>query len=322
MNSGDVDRDPVEALAAEFMERQRRGEYPSIEEYTRRYPELADEIRDLFPTVAALEGFKLDKVGRQALEGRQGPPGYLGDFRIIREIGRGGMGIVYEAEQESLGRRVALKVLPQQALLDATKRRRFEREARTAARLHHTNIVPVFGVGEQDGLHYYVMQLIRGVGLDAVIKALRRDHAPGQPTDDRPEQPANEMTTTSFTPRQAAQALRSGAFSAVAKEAAPASSDSATHILEARPAPVEADTPARAPRAGPHRKRFRGLCVCRGPTGKMSPAWVARWPTPWPTRTRRTSCTATSSLPTSCWMPPGTSGLPTLAWPRCWNRTT
>src|SRR5262249_37695843 len=88
--------------------------------------------------------------------------------------GRGGMGVVYEAEQESLGRRVALKVLPGHALLDPRQLARFHREARAAAKLHHTNIVPVFGVGQQDGLHYYVMQFIPGQSLDAVLEELRR----------------------------------------------------------------------------------------------------------------------------------------------------
>ncbi len=105
--------------------------------------------------------------------GNSPPLAQLGDYRIVREIGRGGMGVVYEAEQLSLGRRVALKVLLRQALLDPDRRKRFEREARAAARLHHTNIVPVFGVGEQDGIHYYVMQLIEGVGLDQVLYELR-----------------------------------------------------------------------------------------------------------------------------------------------------
>ncbi len=98
----------------------------------------------------------------------------LGDFRILREVGKGGMGIVYEAEQVSLGRHVALKVLPRSMLLDGRARRRFEREAKSAARLHHTNIVPVFGVGEQDGLPYYVMQFIQGLGLDAVLEELKK----------------------------------------------------------------------------------------------------------------------------------------------------
>ena len=98
----------------------------------------------------------------------------LGDYRILREIGRGGMGVVYEAEQESLGRRVALKVLSAGSLVDSKQVRRFEREAKAAARLHHTNIVPVFGVGQQDGHHYFVMQFIAGVGLDVVLDDLRR----------------------------------------------------------------------------------------------------------------------------------------------------
>jgi eukaryotic-like serine/threonine-protein kinase len=97
----------------------------------------------------------------------------IAGFRIIREIGRGGMGVVYEAVEEVLSRRVALKVLPASALHHPQQVERFEREARAAARLHHTNIVPVFGVGHHDGQHYYVMQYIDGPGLDAVLRELR-----------------------------------------------------------------------------------------------------------------------------------------------------
>src|SRR5262249_9145019 len=88
--------------------------------------------------------------------------------------GRGGMGVVYEAEQESLGRRVALKVVANSRLADPKLLARFAREAKAAARLHHTNIVPVFGVGEAEGVHYYVMQFIQGQGLAAVLDDLRR----------------------------------------------------------------------------------------------------------------------------------------------------
>jgi eukaryotic-like serine/threonine-protein kinase len=97
----------------------------------------------------------------------------IAGFQIIREIGRGGMGVVYEAVEEVLSRRVALKVLPSSALHLPRQVERFEREARAAARLHHTNIVPVFGVGHYHGLHYYVMQYIDGPGLDAVLRELR-----------------------------------------------------------------------------------------------------------------------------------------------------
>ena len=169
-------RDPLEVLAAEYIERLRQGESPSIEDYAAQHPELAEEIRDLFPTVAVAEGLKARQArlsdGRATLGAAR--PERLGDFRIIREIGRGGMGVVFEAEQESLRRRVAVKVLPRQVLLDEKNLKRFEREARIAANLHHTNIVEVFGVGEQDGFHYYVMQYIRGVGLDAIIPLLAK----------------------------------------------------------------------------------------------------------------------------------------------------
>ena len=98
----------------------------------------------------------------------------MGDYRILREVGRGGMGVVYEAEQVSLGRRVALKVLPRQARQDRKTLERFRREARAAARLHHTNIVPVFEVGQDGDVSFYAMQFIQGQGLDLVIDELRR----------------------------------------------------------------------------------------------------------------------------------------------------
>ncbi len=104
----------------------------------------------------------------------------LGDFRIIREIGRGGMGVVYEAVQLSLGRQVALKVLPFAAALDARQLQRFKNEAYAAAQLHHTNIVPVYAVGTERGLHFYAMQLIDGQNLATIIDDLRHDHDEAQ----------------------------------------------------------------------------------------------------------------------------------------------
>jgi serine/threonine-protein kinase len=146
------------------------------------------------------------------LDGRAQPdciPQRLGDFRILREIGRGGMGIVFEAEQESLGRHVALKVLPSHALLNPRHLQRFLREARAAARLHHTNIVPVFGVGEGDGLHYYVMQFITGSGLHEVIEELKRLKTACRPTAQL-EAGASEVPTRSI--HQVAQGLLTGRF--------------------------------------------------------------------------------------------------------------
>src|ERR1700736_4709036 len=163
-------------LADEFAARYRAGERPALQEYADRYPELAADIRELFPAMVEIEQVKEDH--QEAVEPAAAPPfaalQQLGDFRIIREVGKGGMGIVYEAEQVSLGRHVALKVLPKNMLLDAKAKRRFERESKSAAKLHHTNIVPVFGVGEQDGMPYYVMQFIQGLGLDEVLEELKK----------------------------------------------------------------------------------------------------------------------------------------------------
>ncbi len=170
------DRDPVEQLADEFATRLRGGETPSILEYVQRYPQYAEQIEELFPTVAVMEQYRSQEESQRRAglrAGHSGIPELLGDFRIVREIGRGGMGIVYEAEQKSLARRVALKVLPKHALLLEKDRQRFEREAQTAANLLHTHIVPVFGTGEHDGLHYYVMPLVQGRGLDEIIRGLR-----------------------------------------------------------------------------------------------------------------------------------------------------
>src|SRR5262249_44267366 len=158
----------LERLAEEFVERFRRGERPTLGEYVERYPELADDVRDLFPALVKVEELKPgsnDVTGPFAVRSEL-PQERLGAYVLLREIGRGGMGVVYEAVQQSLGRQVALKVLPPQALRQGSFLERFQREAKAAAKLHHTNIVPVFGVGECGGVYYYAMQYIQGEPLD------------------------------------------------------------------------------------------------------------------------------------------------------------
>jgi serine/threonine protein kinase/tetratricopeptide (TPR) repeat protein len=174
------DRDPIELLADSFIARFRSGERPSIDDYALKYPELAEEIRAILPALVELElnqspdGSVTGAIGSPLEECAVATPRVLGDYMILREIGRGGMGVVYEAVQQSLGRHVALKVLPQQSLAGSSHLERFQLEARAAARLHHTNIVPVFGVGSQEGVHYYAMQFIQGQALDEVFDELRR----------------------------------------------------------------------------------------------------------------------------------------------------
>lgn len=154
------------------------GEQPERRRYLERYPELAGAITE------CLDGLQLVHSLTPSFHvGAGAPPRTLavgaatplGDFQLLREIGRGGMGIVYEALQLSLGRRVALKVLPFAAALDARQLQRFKNEAQAAAQLHHPNIVPVYAVGCERGVHYYAMQYVEGQSLAALIRAL----APG-----------------------------------------------------------------------------------------------------------------------------------------------
>ncbi|MEM8679503.1 MAG: protein kinase [Planctomycetota bacterium] len=159
--------DLIDELADEFLNRKLAGESPAISEYCQRHPKLADEIRNLFATLDLLENIK-PEIDRSSAELQQHPT-KIGEYRIERVIGRGGMGLVYEAVHESLGRRVALKVMSGRISNDTNAIARFQREARAVAKLHHTNIVPLFEVGEDEGRCYLAMQLISGMSLDRLI---------------------------------------------------------------------------------------------------------------------------------------------------------
>ena len=168
----------MDALAEEFLMRIRRGERPSVTEYCEAHPAIASEIRETLLTLLLVEDLKGASIGEPSPGGIAGPastgPRSVGDYTLLRELGRGGMGIVYEAEQRSLGRRVALKVLPRMTTGETRAITRFRLEARAAARLHHTNIVPIFEVGQDGETLSFAMQLIRGTGIDRVIDDVRR----------------------------------------------------------------------------------------------------------------------------------------------------
>ncbi len=160
----------IDAAIAEWFEALEEGRAPDEAEFLARFPDLVDELRKFLadhhrfdqvagsvagPEMPGESSFGADPVGRR-----------LGDFDIIREIGRGGMGIVYEARQVSLKRNVALKVLKRGVRVDPRAVQRFRREAEAAAMLRHSGIVPIFATGEEAGLHYYAMELIAGPSLD------------------------------------------------------------------------------------------------------------------------------------------------------------
>src|SRR5262245_41137235 len=168
----------VAQLADEFLEALARGERPDADAYARRHPQHEAVVRQV---LASLRLIRLSAGGSGGgpADADPEPLGCLGDFRLVRPVGRGGMGVVYEAEQISLGRRVALKVLPFAAAMDGRRLQRFRNEAQAAAQLHHSNIVPVYQVGCERGVHFYAMQFIDGQSLAAVIHGLREGSRAG-----------------------------------------------------------------------------------------------------------------------------------------------
>jgi serine/threonine protein kinase/WD40 repeat protein len=236
MSTSSVESISVESLisqvADEYLQRQVRGEEPSVEEYAGRYPQIAATLRQVLPALPLLR--QPDRADGEAWGGIQ-PEGLLGDYRMVREIGRGGMGIVYEAEQRSLGRRVALKILPFAAALDPKQLQRFKNEAQAAAQLHHTNIVPVYGVGCERGVHYYAMQFIEGRTLAALIRELRQLAGVEAAADSAAVMSglANELLSGQWVP-----ARRSTGKEACSGEDAPGPCHPTT------PAPIDATAPA------------------------------------------------------------------------------
>ena len=162
-------------LVEQFEEARRRDPLRvTVEAWCEKHAGFKDELMELLPGLLLMESVASEAseaaVKRAELEAI---PDSIGEYRIKRQIGRGGMGIVYLAEQASLGREVALKVLPTNVDLDRGFLERFRREAKAAARLLHPNIVPVFGAGQADGRHFFAMRYIEGASLEETLRELR-----------------------------------------------------------------------------------------------------------------------------------------------------
>jgi serine/threonine protein kinase len=215
-------------LVEEFAARLQAGEALEVEAFAAAHPDHAEVLRKLLPTMRVLADLGSSPGGGGVAEGDT-PAGTLGDFRILREVGRGGMGVVYEAEQISLGRRVALKVLPFAATLDPRQLQRFHNEARAAASLEHPHIVPVYGVGCERGVHYYAMKFIDGESLAAMMDAQRQPSAPPPPGGAEVSAPSAERgsggtslmaaLSTQRAPREAAAFRRIAEWGIQAAEA-------------------------------------------------------------------------------------------------------
>ncbi|HVT81343.1 MAG TPA: serine/threonine-protein kinase, partial [Phycisphaerae bacterium] len=163
----DHDRDDrIAAAAHAYSQALERGEHPQRHAFTAANPDIASELSACLRNIAFLHHAAGEMRGEREMVGT------LGDFKLVRRLGQGGMGVVYEAIQLSLNRPVAVKILPRVGGLDARQLERFKQEAHAAARLQHANIVPVYAVGSEDGVHYYAMQLIQGESLAQVLAAL------------------------------------------------------------------------------------------------------------------------------------------------------
>jgi len=164
----------LDSIVDEFTAQLRAGEEPQVAEFQERHPQLHCQLGELLGSVAAIEGLKSTSDGKASssasFDRTQFPmPETIGEYQVLSELGRGGMGVVYLGKHRTLGREVAIKVLPPSLAASADRVDRFQSEAQAAARLHHTHIVGVFGVGQNESYHYYVMDYVAGRGLDELI---------------------------------------------------------------------------------------------------------------------------------------------------------
>ena len=164
------------------------GQAPSLDDYLADHAEIADALRPSLQGLAMVHRAGPAKPSTIIAPDAEFTAKPIGDFQILGELGRGGMGVVYEAIQLSLGRKVALKVLPLASGLDDVRLKRFHNEAHAAAALHHTNIVPVYAVGSDRGVHYYAMQLIDGQTLGDLISSCDRQNVIDDPSSRSDEQ--------------------------------------------------------------------------------------------------------------------------------------
>ncbi len=209
MNSGqDPKSSSIDALPAdaqqrlagildEYLAQLEKGQAPKVDDLLIQHLDLAEPLRSFLASVEFLHDAGADfRSGKRAEKAEAEPAEkQLGDYALVREIGRGGMGVVYEARQISLGRRVALKVLPFAAVLDQRQIARFKNEAQAAAHLQHANIVPVYSVGCDRGVHFFAMQYIEGQSLDEAVRQLdpRAASASEAVTDKEPVKPAEKI---------------------------------------------------------------------------------------------------------------------------------
>lgn len=248
-------QEQLSQILEEYLSDLEEGVRPEPAELIAAHPDLAEPLAQYLESLDFLHN-ATGKLGaepaRDATDGL--PPRQLGDFRIKREIGRGGMGVVYEAEQISIGRKVALKVLPFAAVLDQKQIARFNNEAQAAGQLNHRHIVPVYSVGCERGVHYYSMQLIEGQPLDRAIEDLR-----GRAGNFTKSQIAHALAPTKAELTQGPTASKGSRSSAPEPRAYPL--DEASHFPAFSPRTEEGFSTARSIKSRNHMRAAADLAI-------------------------------------------------------------
>ncbi|QEG42718.1 serine/threonine-protein kinase [Roseimaritima ulvae] len=158
----------LDSIMADYLQRLEAGEQPAPETYLAAHPEHSEELRDFFQNhhwMEATEAAEPDLTGTQ-----------IGPYQLEHEIARGGMGVVYQARQQGLRRRVAVKLINGGVLASAEQRQRFRIEAEAAARMNHPHIVPIYDIGTWQGHPYFSMALVEGPTLEPMVQ--RHDCTP------------------------------------------------------------------------------------------------------------------------------------------------
>ena len=189
----------LDSIVDEFTSQIRAGLNPQVIDFQERYPQLHCQLEELLGSVKAIESLKSTAAGNAgssaSFDRTQFPmPETIGEYQVLSELGRGGMGVVYLGKHQTLGREVAIKVLPPSLAASEDRVDRFQSEAQAAARLHHTNIVGVFGVGQNDSFHYYVMDFVAGRGLDEFIRERKKKRCESDSDSSSNSQPPHAST--------------------------------------------------------------------------------------------------------------------------------
>jgi serine/threonine protein kinase/tetratricopeptide (TPR) repeat protein len=203
---GERERERLAKILDEYLLGLERGEPVEPEELLARHPDVADRLRGYLSGLALFHKAAVPPWP-SAIAGGPELGAVLGDFRLLREIGRGGMGVVYEAMQLSLSRRVAVKLLPFTGPINDKQIARFQHEAQAAAQIDHRHIVPVYAIGQERGIHYFAMQLIGGQSLAELVSEMRDDSSAGKANGTPAAETLDHVMAVARMGVQAAEAL-------------------------------------------------------------------------------------------------------------------